>query len=105
MKYLYLIVILLMCSFTSSKVERTGNIPSSEIIKTIKYKNHSYIVYQFAKSSSGGGGSIHGGYGSVGNTAGGYGGAGIVHDPDCSCQKELKELIRNLNKQFTDSIR
>lgn len=54
-----LATLLLTCSFTSTKVENNGNIPQTEQIKTITYRGHTYIVYQFAKSTSGGGGSTY----------------------------------------------
>lgn len=109
MKKLILMVlsILFLCGFTTSKTESTGTIPMVENMKTVKYRGHSYIVYSFAKSASGGGGQIHGAYkhggrGTINPVSGAYGGAGIVHDPDCSCMKEQKALIKKLNQVLSN---
>lgn len=107
-KIILLLIVILTCSFTTSKKESTGLIPQEQIMQKVTYSGHTYIVYQFAKSSSGGNGHIDTDYkgypkGTIYEIKGGYGGAGIVHDPDCKCQKPQKELIKRLNTLLNDS--
>ena len=76
-KYILLafIAILVFCSFKYSNREG-DDINCNEQIETLYYRNHSYICYRFK------------GKGGIGNTSYGYGGASIVHDPDCKCNKK-----------------
>lgn len=71
---------LLLTSFKSaylSTANSDGAVKAdTQDMRTVFYRGHSYIVYRFETHS-------RWDYRSYG-----YGGAGMVHDPDCTCHRE-----------------
>ena len=73
-----LAAVVIFCGFKYSNREG-ANIPGEQQMEILYFHGHSYVCYRFYKRDHGS--TYNGGYGY------GYGGASIVHDPDCKCEK------------------
>ena len=68
-------LIAVLCSFTYSNREGGKIKADAEQMETLHYRGHTYICYRFYRQSN------------WSQRSYGLGGASIVNDPDCKCQK------------------